>query len=629
MMKTDRDLGISSDEEWAALSTSRRSKLMRWWKNFQSKGLGFFLTEHTPLVRTMSAPETTWTFMLFPPLLLLAFGVFFAVVARSMVVFGLFLLAALALLLSSAWFWLAYRADVQRRWDRIGTNPGLMRRGEAESQLSAWALSKHADHSLPATRAAVTVRFGPKTLLPAHLAGIRLGTCHGVGIFQDLEVPLYCVAPTRAGKTTGYVIPMVMEAPGPVIVTSSKLDVIDATIEGRRYGWVDPTRTAEAPGPGDHPLSFPGGSTWIFDPAGVAAGAYQHTLNWDPVLACRDPEVARKCATSLVGSADVDEKNALWGHIAIDITQALLHAAALAGSGLDQVYRWSLSPESAMGAADVLMEHQAESEVAADWAQAILALQKDERLKGSKFAAVTPAFSALSIPGVRRALSLDPTRPRFDIRRFLLSRDTIYLLAPLRSTDGKEPPGVGVFISMLISQIRDEAHRLASSSSTRKLEPPLSMILDEIGNITAPPELPSLYTAASSEGIWVASFFQSRYLAKAAFHDAEPQMWESSAKLILGGLSQADTLRDVSALTGQRRQSSVESSWSGEEGLSALFANRGSTRTERVATLSADEILTLPMGIGLYITRSLTPAAVQTVLAWERNWRINTAKENA
>jgi hypothetical protein len=600
---------------------------MRRWRNFQSKGLGFFLTEHTPLVRTISARETTWTVILFPPLLLLVIGMMMGVMTYSKAVFTVFLLLSVALLAVLARFWLAYHADVQRRFDRLTTNPGLMRRGEAESQLSAWALSKHADHSLPATRTAVSERLGSDALLPAHLAGIRLGTCHGVGAWQDLEVPLYCVAPTRAGKTTGYVIPMVMEAPGPVIVTSSKLDVIDATIEGRRQGWTDYTRTAEAPGKGEHPLSFPGGSTWIFDPAGVAQGAYAHTLNWDPVLACRNPEVARKCATSLVGSADVDDKNALWGHIAIDITQALLHAAALSGAGLDQVYRWSLSPDAAMGAADVLMEHKDSSEVAADWAQAILALREDQRLKGSKFAAVTPAFSALSIPSVRRALSLDPSRPRFDIRSFLLSRDTIYLLAPLRSTDGKEPPGVGVFISMLISQIRDEAHRIASASSGRKLEPPLSMILDEIGNITAPPELPSLYTAASSEGIWVASFFQSRYLAKAAFHDAEPQMWESSAKLVLGGLSQADTLRDVSALTGQRAQSSVEHNWSGDEGLGGLLSNRGSTRTERVSTLSADEILTLPMGMGLYITRSLTPAAIQTVLAWERHWTINPEKK--
>ena len=39
-----------------------------------------------------------------------------------------------------------------------------------------------------------------------------------------------CVlAPPRAGKTTGVVIPSVISAPGPVIVTSTKRDVLDAT----------------------------------------------------------------------------------------------------------------------------------------------------------------------------------------------------------------------------------------------------------------------------------------------------------------------------------------------------------------------------------------------------------------
>jgi type IV secretory pathway TraG/TraD family ATPase VirD4 len=51
--------------------------------------------------------------------------------------------------------------------------------------------------------------------------------------------------PTGSMKTTGLVIPSILEWDGPVLSTTVKSDVIDATYAARRRG---------------------GGRTWVFDP---------------------------------------------------------------------------------------------------------------------------------------------------------------------------------------------------------------------------------------------------------------------------------------------------------------------------------------------------------------------------
>ena len=50
---------------------------------------------------------------------------------------------------------------------------------------------------------------------------------------------LLVIGPPQTGKTAGLAIPAILEWPGPVLVTSSKPDVLEATRAARARAWRD------------------------------------------------------------------------------------------------------------------------------------------------------------------------------------------------------------------------------------------------------------------------------------------------------------------------------------------------------------------------------------------------------
>ena len=82
------------------------------------------------------------------------------------------------------------------------------------------------------------------------------------------------LGPPRSGKTSTLVVPNVLAAPGPVLVTSTKPDVLHATLASRsqlgRCWALDPTGTIEPP-PGAHLVRW---------------SPVQASISWDKGQAC-------------------------------------------------------------------------------------------------------------------------------------------------------------------------------------------------------------------------------------------------------------------------------------------------------------------------------------------------------
>jgi hypothetical protein len=91
------------------------------------------------------------------------------------------------------------------------------------------------------------------------------------------EDMLTVIAGPRTGKTTCYAVPAVLDAPGPVIVTSNKRDIVDATRGAREAA----------------AAAF-GGCCWVFDPQGVAGAGARWW--WGPLSYVTDVRSARKLA---------------------------------------------------------------------------------------------------------------------------------------------------------------------------------------------------------------------------------------------------------------------------------------------------------------------------------------------
>lgn len=238
---------MSDEDVWNGpkperLDMGRRTDLVALWGRFLGTGPGAWVKEHTKLVHRLGGNDdksvrslTCTVLVLSAPLLVVALFTW------SWIMFVLYLLLLAFLGGCAGVFWRSYRGSIQQDQDEFDTNPYLMQRSEVEQRLSGWALSRDADHALPGTRAGLDE--DPRTrgrAISPRLAGVPLGRCHDVSVWTSTEQGVYVLASSRSGKTTRIIIPYIMEAPGAVITTSSRSDVVEATLRLRRDGYSIP-----------------------------------------------------------------------------------------------------------------------------------------------------------------------------------------------------------------------------------------------------------------------------------------------------------------------------------------------------------------------------------------------------
>uniref|UniRef100_UPI0025B7D224 type IV secretory system conjugative DNA transfer family protein n=1 Tax=Galactobacter sp. TaxID=2676125 RepID=UPI0025B7D224 len=144
-----------------------------------------------------------------------------------------------------------------------------------------------------------------------------------------------------------------------------------------------------------------------------------------------------------------------------------------------------------------------------------------------------------------------------------------------------------------------------------RLDPPLLLALDEIGNLAPLPSLPTLMAEGGGTGITTLPVLQS--LAQARQKWSENQagaIWDAAiVKIILGGASNSRDLQDLSTLIGERDEV-TDSITLGDHG---TRSNQRSIR--RVPILPPDRVRTLPFGTGVVLLRS-APPIITDLRAW-------------
>jgi len=304
---------------------------------------------------------------------------------------------------------------------------------------------------------------------------VILGRGRGFPVWSSVEDSRLILGPPRSGKGLNLVIPMILDAPGAVVTTSTRPDNLTATLQARRDG---------------------GGPVAVFDPQQLAPGI-PGGLRWSPVRGCEDPQTAMIRARGLAAGSGIGgggvENGDFWKGQTEAVLRGLLHAAALGGRGAGDLYRWSLDPTAAIQAARLLQDSPS---AAAGWADALeSAATADERTRDSIWLGVRQALAALADPRVLDAVSPRPGE-QFDPQAFIRESGTLYLLGTAAGAGN-----AGALISALIEDMIETARKLAAASPSARLDPPLSLILDEIGNLT--PMGPLSATRAVSSGPWL------------------------------------------------------------------------------------------------------------------------------
>ena len=151
--------------------------------------------------------------------------------------------------------------------------------------------------------------------------GYRLGRVGRQDLWSSVEDSAVILGPPRTGKGLHLVIPWVLDAPGPVVCTSTRPDTLAVTLA---------TRASVGP-------------VAIFDPqrlAGLPGG-----LRWSPIRGCETPRTALVRARGLASGAGWNRGTVsdgeFWSGQTETALRCLLHAAALGGRDAVDVYRWA------------------------------------------------------------------------------------------------------------------------------------------------------------------------------------------------------------------------------------------------------------------------------------------------
>ena len=354
--------------------------------------------------------------------------------------------------------------------------------------------------------------------------GVYLGSTGAGRAWSGRERSTLVLGPSRSGKTSSIIVPNVLVAPGPVLSTSTKADVLHQTLgERSRAGWC-----------------------MLFDPSGsVDVPEGVHRIGWSPVAASAQWDDALRTADAMVRTARGRTDGMVgagpeghWAERASALLAPLLHAAALDAVPMRTVLRWVDRHDGAR-ALDVLAASDDPSRaIAADVLAGILTT--DDREQSGIWSTASGVLSAY-----RSTAALASTEPPFlDPAHFCAGRDTLYVCSPGAHQQALAPLVVG-----MLAQVRDAAYQRARDSTRR--QPPVLFALDEAANIAPLPDLPAIVSEGAGQGLLTLACLQDLSQARARWGsqaDAFVSLFGTS--VVLGGIADMRTLDALSALSG-------------------------------------------------------------------------------
>ncbi len=488
---------------------------------------------------------------------------------RTVDIIGIVLLLA-AVIVGSVW-WHRYRQSDVWFINNIRQRPGFAKAGEIAKHLSAKAVTKRASVLRPNLA-------NPK----ASDAGWKVGRSQNQDVYVSIEDSVVLEGPPRSGKGFRLLISAILDWSGPIVTTSTRNDNVSATYAMRKKR----------------------GEVTVVDPQGLAGA--RSTLRISPVHGCEDPLTADQRAQSIISGTAMgsSKNNQEWSEAASSVFAQLLHAAAVSGSDVSDLYRWGANPNSAIEAVDIL-----KSDGTPGWGEALQAVvEGDPKRRDNTWFGVSSAVRPLAIPAIRE--SLQPRRgEEFDANAFLSGENTLYLVGTAAGAGS-----MGGFLGAVLDDVVSAARRKANASRSTRLDPPLGLVLDEIANIFYWKQLPIVMADGGGVGVSTLVVLQALSQAETAWSKSEMDtIWSAAtAKLTLGGASDVSHLRDIAALMGDRnvRRKSYSRS------------DSGSSTNEQLASeplMSVDEIRRMPETMGLLAYRNRRPVLLNLTSWTERS----------
>lgn len=463
-------------------------------------------------------------------------------------------------------------AGTVHRWSRRSKrNDGVASSWTILRAASPWVLRRKAAVLRPSLRG---LPWWRRWAVSARELGTPLARVGVFRVWSPVEDVTLRVGGPRTGKT-GELAGRILDAPGAVIATSTRTDLVELT---------GPCRARK-------------GSVGVFNPSGL--GGVASSVTFDPLSGCEHPATAAARAADLLAGASAPGRGGdmeFWSSQARRVLASLLHAAALGEGSMRDVLAWVADPDEARAEVQRFLRRSPEPAYEQD---ALQFLGTNDRTRSSICATIMPALGWLTDSTAARAAA----EGSFDVSELLRQRGTVYML-------GAEDAQVAPLVTALTGHIAREARRLAAYEPGGRLDPPLTLALDEAALI-CPVPLDNWTADMGGRGVTIHIAAQSRAQLKQRWGDdgAATILNNAATLMVYGATRDPDDLAAYSSLTGERYEEVP--TWDEDGDLHTMS-------THRVPVLSAAQIAQLPPRRVLIIRRNMPAALGRVQMAWKR-----------
>lgn len=406
-----------------------------------------------------------------------------------------------------------------------------------------------------------------------HFRGLRVSVQEHVLIF----------APPRTGKTQ-LLSHVAVHYLGPAVITSTKVDVFRDTSG----------------------LRLLCGPIAVLNPQMIGGPQAASTVRWSPIEGCQDRAVAIRRAdgfANAVHGTGGDKENAIFRNAARAYLRAMFHAAALVrGGDMRLVARWALTATKG-GAQDAEIILRANG--AGEWADELAQLRgAAERTNATNEMVMTQVMGFMANPQLAAAALPGPGA--IDLPRFLADCGTLYLIA---DPEGNDESPLSPYFAALASEVRYVATMIGQASPSRRLDPPLAMLLDEATQICRCP-IPSWLADSGGKGVQIFTVVHGEAQLGEAWgpYGQRIILDTSGCKVVLPGVDDPSTLEMLSKICGEHS-----------------YRVDGQDRWQQHPRTTPSMINQLPDGFAL-VKRGNCPPTVAKLAAVRKDSRVRRAR---
>lgn len=308
----------------------------------------------------------------------------------------------------------------------------------------------------------------------------------------------------RSDKGKRLIQPAVLNAPGAVLVTTVDPETFHQTVGNRSKL----------------------GPVHVYDPAHLIDTAER--LRWAPHAGCEDAPTATSRAEALLHALRPRATADLAVHDAArTLLRCWLHAAAVEGLPFRQIHRWA-GGGAAQEPVRILRRHTA---ARAGWSgelESVLHAHADRR--DAAQALIHRALECLGSVHIRDACN--PTRSDAQLMEsFIAERGTLYVVGE-PNEDPRTRPGATPLLTALVSSVVEHGRRMAERSPAGRLDPPLSLVLDDVALLAPLPGLPELLGNGAGLGLPALAVLRSPEQSRDRWPGTPWQ--QADARLVLG-----------------------------------------------------------------------------------------------